>query len=188
MTYHVPLNEPQINTYWLGIAIHLAKAEGADRYSTHAARDSTRHNQLKRLWWCCMIRDRTMSLGLRRSISIFSASSDKIWPPLTDDDLSDESGRSCVCSASVKVKLIRSLSALCSLCAVLTDILQLLYPADGVHAAGDRVDLLKRVYTYTDELNEWHDTAAREIKEHDQHDKGLNIVVLFTNLLTIYFQ
>jgi len=188
MTYHVPLNEPQINSYWLGIAIHLAKGEGADRYATHSARDSARHNQLKRLWWCCIIRDRTMALGLRRPISILSASFERIWPLLTEDDLKDEFSRSWVCSASVKMKLMRSLSALSMLCAVLTDILQLLYPADGIHAVGHRVDLLKRVYTYTDELNDWHDALSSKVMANDQHDKSLNISVLFTNLLTIYFQ
>ncbi|KAI1628071.1 hypothetical protein EDD37DRAFT_291051 [Exophiala viscosa] len=168
MTYHVPLNEPQVNSYWLGIAIHLARAEGADR-------------------WCCIIRDRTMALGLRRSILIISASFEKIWPLLTEEDLNHETSRSWICNASVKAKLSRSLSSLCKLCVVLTSILQLLYPADGVHAAGHRVDLLKRIYTYTDELNDWHDTMSSKVMANDQDDKPLNIPVLFTNLLTIYF-
>ncbi|EXJ74878.1 uncharacterized protein A1O5_01574 [Cladophialophora psammophila CBS 110553] len=188
MTFHVPLNKPQINTYWLGIAIQLARVEGADRYSTYEARDSAKHNQLKRVWWCCIIRDRTMALGLRRPISISSASFEEAWPPLTDDDFKSEIGRSWVGSVPAKMKLLHSLSALCKLCAVLTDILQLLYPTNGVQAIGDRLDFLKRIYTCTDELHEWHDGVVSNSGLHDQHDKSFNVVVLFTSLLTIYFQ
>ncbi|OQU94610.1 Fungal specific transcription factor domain-containing protein [Cladophialophora immunda] len=187
MTFHVPLNKPQINTYWLSIAIQLAKMDGADRYSTYAGPDFARHNQLKRVWWSCIIRDRTMSLGLRRPISIFSSSFDEAWPSLTDDDLKSEIGRSFVRSIPAKMKLLQSLSALCRLCAVLTDILQLLYPANGTHVSGDRVDVLKRIYTYTDELNEWYDAVASNIGPHDQHDKTFSVVTLYTSLLTIYF-
>lgn len=187
MTFHVPFNEPQINAYWLGIAIHHARVEGADRYFTYASKNSERHNQLKRLWWCCIIRDRTMGLGLRRSISIFSSSFDEVWPQLTHDDLKNEIGYSCVRSPAVKMKLVRSLLALCKLCGVLTNILPLLYPTDGVPVAGDRLDLLKRIYKYTDDLNQWQD-ATSNIEPHDPHDKTHDIVILFTNVLNIYFQ
>jgi hypothetical protein len=188
MTFHVPVNEPQTNTYWLGIAIHFAKTEGADRYLIDAARDMVRQNQLKRLWWCCIIRDRTMNLALRRSISISSASLSEIWPPLTEDDLDNEIEGSRVCSAPAKVNLLRSLSSLCKFCIVLTDILLLLYPADGLQANGDRLDLLQRIYTYTDDLNNWHDDMRTNLDLHDLQDKSLALVVLFTNVLTIYFQ
>lgn len=190
MTYHVPLNEPLINSYWLGVAIHFARAEGAERYSTYTTADPARHNQLKRLWWCCIIRDRLLALGLRRPISIFSQSIDELWPPLTEDDLKNEIGRSCVCSAPVKTRLLGSLAALCKLCGILTDILPLLYPPDGVHASGDRLDLLNRLYTHTHDLNEWHDAVANNEASyvHGQHENAFHVVVLFTNLLTIYFQ
>ncbi|OAL23906.1 hypothetical protein AYO22_06082 [Fonsecaea multimorphosa] len=155
MTFHVPLNQPQINTYWLRIATQLAKMDGADRYSA--------------------------------PISILSSCFDEVWPPLTEDDLKSEIGRSFVRSVPAKMKLLQSLSALCKLCAVLTNILQMLYPANGAQASGDRLDLLKRIYTYTEELNEWYDGVASNIGPHDQHDKIFGVVTLYTNLLTIYF-
>ncbi|OAL19718.1 hypothetical protein AYO20_11590 [Fonsecaea nubica] len=188
MTFHVPLNQPQINTYWLSVAIHLAKVAGADHFSTYAGRDPARHNQLKRVWWCCIIRDRTMALGLRRPINILSASFEEIWPLLTDHDLKSEIGRSCVRGTSAKLRLLHSLSALCKLCVVLCPILQLLYPSDGVRCDKDRLELLKGIYIYTEELNEWHDGVASSMRVHDPRDKSFNVVILFTNLLTIYFQ
>lgn len=188
MTYHVPLSEPQINSYWLGIAIHLAKAEGADRYLTYSDRDPARYKQLKRLWWSCIIRDSVMALGLRRPIHIASSSFDNVWPQLTANDLRDETGRSYIHTAPVRMKLQRSLLALCEFCAILTNILQLLYPADGAQAIGSRLGLMKRLYIYTDELNQWHDTVVGNSEPVDQHDKSLNIVILFNNILSIYFQ
>lgn len=188
MAYHVPLNQPHINTFWLGIAISLARAEGADRYSLNVGMDRPRHNQLKRLWWCCIIRDRMMALGLRRPISIHSASFEKAWPQLTDDDLENEAEQSYVHSPSVKRKLLRSLSSLCKLCTVLTNVLQLLYPADGIRGTGDRLDHLKRIYTYTEELIEWNDSIANDVEVHDKHDQSFRVVVLFSSLLNIYYQ
>lgn len=188
MTYHVPLNEPDVNSSWLSRAIHLARVEGADRYATCPPRDRTRYNPLKRLWWCCIIRDRNLALGLRRPISISSKHFDKIWPPLTEEDMNDEVERSCVHSPPVKVKLLRSVAALCKFSRVLTNALQLLYPADGVHGTGDRFELLRRVYLYTDELNEWHDGLANHVETHDLQHKSFNVTILFTNLLDIYYQ
>lgn len=188
MTFHVPLTEPLTNTYWLGIAIHHAKLENADRFSAYKGRDLSKHNQLKRLWWCCIIRDETMALGVRRSLFISSPSFYELWPRLTDEDLKDEIERSFVNSPAVKLKLIQSVSTLSSLCTVLTNIIQLLYPAHGVHTTGDHLHLLKRIYTYTDELNEWHDEMVCNIEPRHQQDKNFKIVTLFNSILNIYFQ
>lgn len=86
------------------------------------------------------------------------------------------------------MKLLQSLAALCKLCAVLTDILLLLYPADGILVKGDRLDLMIRIYKYTDNLNEWHEAMESNVELAHQSDKALCVVTLFTNLLNIVFQ
>lgn len=188
MTYHVPVDEPLMNAYWLGNAIHHAKALGADRFTVLVLKDPAKHNRLKRLWWCCIIRDRTMALSLRRPISIFSPSFDQIWPPLTKDDLKNEISHSCVHGESVKVNLLQFSTALCRFCSLLTDMFPLLYPSDGHHAFRDRLDLMTRVYRCTESLDDWHETVLETAAARANGDSNFNIVVLFDNLLNIYFQ
>lgn len=183
MTFHVLRNEPTVNNYWLSIAMHHAKVEGADCYER--CTDLQRRNQLKRLWWCCIIRDRSLSLGLRRPASIVSNTFEHTWPPLTEEDLNAEVSRSHVHSSEAKKQLIRSVVSLCQFCAVLMDLLQLLYPLDKSHATCDRMDILKQVYAATDNLDRWHDTATAR---HNTSKPKTGPVVLFRSLLDVYYE
>jgi hypothetical protein len=68
------------NSIWLSIAIQSAKSAEAPYFATKAPVSPVtdpiqfkRQNVLKRLWWCCIIRDRIMCLGLRRSLKITRA-------------------------------------------------------------------------------------------------------------------
>ncbi|KIW13030.1 hypothetical protein PV08_08217 [Exophiala spinifera] len=188
MTFHVPLNEPHINSHWLGIAINHAKAESADQFYRYAVHDAVRYNQMKRLWWCCIIRDRTLSLALRRPIFISSKAFYDVWPPLTEDDLRSEIERSHVCTASTKMSILKSLIALCELCAIVTDILSLLYPLDSTTANDDHLELMTRIYSFTDNLNEWHEQVVSIIEPRHHNGNEVGIVVLFSNMLNILFQ
>lgn len=182
ITFHVLRNEPSINNYWLSIAIHHAKVEGADCYDRCV--DVQRRNQLKRLWWSCIIRDRSLSLGLRRPASIVSSAFEQTWPPLSEEDLASEVSQSHVYSSEAKKQLTRSVAALCNLCAVLMDLLQLLYPADR-SSCKDRTETLKRVYIATENLDRWHDMMTAR---HDSNKIATNSVILFRSLLDIYYE
>lgn len=126
------------NTAWLCTAIQHAKLAEAHRYASFtASRDSRRANALKRLWWCCILRDRIIGLGLRRSIHITRADFDfQANPPLNCADLADEIERSPVYNPGTKSCLIDILVHMVKLCVVLTDILTLVFPLDGTPGWG----------------------------------------------------
>ncbi|UPK95877.1 hypothetical protein LCI18_006812 [Fusarium solani-melongenae] len=61
------------NARWLSIAIENSlKAKAHIASGTHRPM-TNESGALRRLWWCCIIRDRTLALGLRRSILLTRA-------------------------------------------------------------------------------------------------------------------
>ncbi|KAH8886621.1 hypothetical protein GQ53DRAFT_827932 [Thozetella sp. PMI_491] len=120
------------NSMWLTVAIEKAKSAGADCYfasSPMLRLSSKRRNVLKRLWWCCIMRDRIMSLGLRRPIQITHVHFPfNDAPRLCHDDLASEIRRSKVYDVETKRSLIDIIVQVVELCVVLTDALFLVFP------------------------------------------------------------
>lgn len=155
--------EMKPNTIWLSIAIQNAKNAEAPYYATlpsatSRSADSKRNNILKRLWWCCVIRDRILPLGLRRGIQITRAHFDfEKHRPLGLMDLDDEIHRSIVYSPDAKRELVRILSQVLDLCVILTDVLLLVFPLDGT----------------LDEAREWQALPPREEADIRKNKKAL---------------
>ncbi|XXH02568.1 hypothetical protein Hte_008945 [Hypoxylon texense] len=134
------LASKKLNSTWLGIAIQNAKSSDAHLYAIKptfsAATDPVQHkkqNILKRLWWCCIIRDRILALGVRRSLQISRAHFDlEANTGLGYTDLADEVDRSKVYNAETKRCLIEIFVQLGELCSALTDLVTLVFPLDDV--------------------------------------------------------
>lgn len=198
------------NSAWLAIAIQHAKTAEAH----HAASSAAAHNQhglsqsqakkqnlLKRLWWCCIIRDRVMGLGLRRSLQITRAHFDfDAAPILGFADLAAEAGRSRVYDPDTKRCLAEILEQLVELCVVLTDVLILVFPLDDSPGWGRDMRPAERD-TLGDckvALRRWYKAATRRFPASGgsavarpggrgsefHHDS----VILYTNLLYMYYQ
>ncbi|KAK1996476.1 fungal-specific transcription factor domain-containing protein [Colletotrichum falcatum] len=186
------------NTAWLIIAIQNAKMVEAHHYATRTAPQKKR-NLLKRLWWCCIIRDRIVGLGLRRSLQItrshFSFDSNEA---LGFSDLTDEFERSRVYSPGAKRCLAEILEQLVELCVVLTDILILVFPLDDRPGWGRemRAEEQDKVRVCKIALRKWFKSATlrfpmfgggsvARVKSpgNDQHDS----VILYTNLMYMYY-
>ena len=56
--------------HWMGIAISLARSVGLNRDPTTAAFTESQRNLRKRVWWCCVMRDRLIALGARAPLQI----------------------------------------------------------------------------------------------------------------------
>lgn len=200
------------NTVWLSIAIQNAKNAEAPYYATLPTTNPTtscsrnngkrakakRQNLLKRLWWCCVIRDRILPLGLRRGIQITRTHFDfEQHPPLGLMDLEDEINRSLVYTPSVKRDLVQVLSDVLHLCVILTDVLLLVFPLDGaLDQARGRITLMPleeaEIRRNKRALMMWYKTAASapvstnggaEI-DWNKHES----VVLYTHLMYMYYQ
>ncbi|KAI0126393.1 fungal-specific transcription factor [Xylariales sp. AK1849] len=196
------------NSTWLGIAIQNAKSAEAHHYSAMPAFSSTaspvqkkKQNVLKRLWWCCIIRDRILPLGLRRSVKITRSHFDfDANAGLGYADLADEVDRSKVYNSGTKKCLIEIFVQIVDLCAVLTDLLMLVFPLDDSPGWGKKAESedTERVRECKHALRRWYKGATLRFPMFGgdlmprmsvsggkgfQHDS----VIVYTNLMYMYY-
>ncbi|RMZ87217.1 hypothetical protein DV736_g5562, partial [Chaetothyriales sp. CBS 134916] len=67
--YEAP-DDPKDIWHWLGIAISLASTIGINNDNSRSSLDLKTQKLWKRIWWCCYLRDRLISLGMRRPLRI----------------------------------------------------------------------------------------------------------------------
>jgi len=194
LTYNSSMrNCKQINTFWLGIAIQSAKDGDAHQYHTKTALTTERRKILKRLLWCCILRDRILPLGVRRPLNISESDFDFEAAPLTREDFQSEIVRSKVYSVSAKTSLTDLFLTLCSLAVSLTGVIMTAYPLNGslnsrsldenkTEHTTDRIEACK----FT--MGRWFEKATTEFPTPagigDVHES----IVLYTNLMYIYYQ
>ncbi|KAF5519523.1 Cutinase transcription factor 1 beta [Colletotrichum aenigma] len=202
LSFWSPPSSPALrkqNTAWLTIAIQNAKTVEAHHYATRTAPPKKR-NLLKRLWWCCIIRDRIVGLGMRRGVQItrshFDFDANGI---LGYSDFADEIERSRVYNPGTKRCLAEILEQLVELCVVLTDILILVFPLDDSPGWGRemRAEEQDRVRGCKMALRRWYKGATLRFPmfgggsvarmkspgNEFQHDS----VILYTNLMYMYY-
>jgi hypothetical protein len=160
-----------------------------------------KQNVLKRVWWCCIIRDRTLGLLMRRPIHITRSHFDfDANPVLGFSDLADEFERSKVYNAGTKKCLAEILAQLVELYIVLTDIVMLVFPLDDTPGWGREMkpEDAGRVRECQVALRRWYKDATLRFpmfgggptirptpstnKEY-RHDS----VILYTNLMYMYY-
>ncbi|KAI1752197.1 hypothetical protein F4782DRAFT_159953 [Xylaria castorea] len=209
LTYWAPnwsLAAKKPNTAWLGVAVHNAKSAEAHMYSVMPTFspitepiEYKKQNSLKRLWWCCVFRDRLIALGMRRSIQVSRAHFDvDTSSSFGFSDLSDEVGRSKVYNPEAKKRLIEIFVQLGELCSVMTDLLALVFPLDDVPGWGrhNGAEGAEKVRQCKVALRRWYKSATLSFpvfsggnatskvttNEH-QHDS----VILYTNLMYMWY-
>ncbi|EXA32093.1 hypothetical protein FOVG_16670 [Fusarium oxysporum f. sp. pisi HDV247] len=183
------------STPWLSIAIEHARKADAHRYQDICSMPG-RQAVLKRLWWCCIVRDRVFGLMTRRGCQICSSQFDlDRASPLGLFDLADEFHRSKVHDLGTKVHLARLFELVVELCIVFTDILPLASPLEervgkGVPHSQD--------WGYIGDcrmaLRQWHRKATQRLPMFDSpeamtsHDYGQHdSIILYTTLLRMYY-
>lgn len=186
-------NHNKINTYWLGIAIQFAKDAEAHRYHTSKNFNPSKRNILKRLWWCCILRDRIISLGVRRPLQIGSADFVTHQPLLSFGDVQSEIGRSKVYSPNTKVLLNQLTVALCELAMVLTEVIMLLYPLhgsiDSILSTEEKVaQSLSLLATCRSALVGWFKKIFMSFPQPSRIGDVHKSVILYTDLIYIYYQ
>jgi hypothetical protein len=195
------------NSIWLSIAIQNARTAEAHHYSAmptcSAMTNPLEHkkqNVLKRLWWCCVLRDRILPLGLRRSVKITRTHFDfDANPGLGYNDLADEIDRSRVYNSGTKRCLIEICVQAIELCTVLTDLLTLVFPLDESPGWGKGSEDTEKVRECKHALRRWYKGATLQFPlfggdaaprakvtggKEFQHDS----VILYTNLMYMYYQ
>lgn len=193
LTYNSSMrNHKTLNTFWLGIAIQFAKDAGAHRYHTNKSLKMERKNVLKRLWWCCILRDRILPLGVRRPLHISSMDFDFNMEPLTKADFENEIFTSKVYDATTKLSLIQLLLTLCDLAVALTEVIMMVYPLNESIVSGlsteQKTDLsLNRIESCKRQLNLWYEKATIKFPTPAGISDSHESLILYTNLMYIYY-
>ncbi|KAF7562021.1 hypothetical protein G7046_g2139 [Stylonectria norvegica] len=193
----VLLNESIV---WLRIAIKHAMDSGAHEYDKQTLTPSRKpirlQNTLKRLWWCCVIRDRVMALAGRKDIQITRSVFDfDNCTPLNAIDLAEEVQYSSVHSTSDKRSLVDILAKFCELCTILTDVLSIFVCTSEAarYTLAQQAEHANRIRDSRYYLRQWYDSMlhlqlhSRVMDASGSTDKSQASVMLYTNILLIYY-
>lgn len=201
LTYHLPNMKDRTNSFWMSTAIHFARSANAHRYyelddPKHIFKMNTkptitvqRRTIIKRLWWCCVLRDKVMSLGMRRPMLIGPADFDVARPGLNEHDTSDEINGKSVYPPATKRIISQVFAALCELAGILTGVLDVCYPASGTHPRSDR-PAVAVAQDYVAKLDAWYETSAAQFQVAIARINNNSVedqLVLSTNAAYIYY-
>jgi hypothetical protein len=179
--YEAP-DDPKDIWHWLGIAISVARTIGMNCDTSQTGMDLKTRHLWKRLWWCCFMRDRLISLGMRRPLRIHEGDSD--LPMLELDDFETEAmpmelsrmlgGCPVVKDESKRITLAKMCIALCKLCQNVSPIFDLQYTLSAAKlgltqettlrlgpktTASDAADVRR----LDDLLTQWYDEQEKEL-------------------------
>ncbi|KAH8667895.1 fungal-specific transcription factor domain-containing protein [Ilyonectria robusta] len=150
----------KVNTSWLSLAINYAKSADAHLYAAMPASHCSKQQAiLRRLWWCCVLRDHSVGLLMRRPIQITMDQFDYNASPLGVADLDDEFQRSRVYNPETKKALAEVFAQSIQLNVVVTDILMLCFPLQGWNQAA-KSDNAARSMQCKRALNGWYEQAT----------------------------
>ena len=121
--------------HWLGIAVSLARTIGINCDTSEAGMDLKTRKLWRRIWWCCFLRDRLISLGMRRPLRIPENEFD--IPKLELDDFEMEAmpldlsrmlgGCPVIKDSEKRITLAKMCIALAELCQCVTSVLDVQY-------------------------------------------------------------
>ncbi|KAH6668928.1 fungal-specific transcription factor domain-containing protein [Halenospora varia] len=190
LSYYSTNSERHLNTSWLTIAIQSAKTHGAHLYREDRGLTRYSRKMKKRLWWCCVLRDRILPLGLRRPLQITHNHFDFSYGGLVDEDFADDIGKSKVYDAATQRLLAKIIIAECKLAIEMTDIITTLYPSDIPHfittaSAKDFNSTSVEADRCKKKLIDWYNTINSWVCgiRKEAHAS----VILYTSLMYVYY-
>ncbi|CEL10214.1 hypothetical protein ASPCAL13338 [Aspergillus calidoustus] len=186
LTFYCSDFDVDANSEWLRLAIREARAAQACHLQSKGLASDPDQTDFRRLWWSCLIRDRTLALGMRRPLQITGGDS---YPHmLTTDDVSDEIFGSVVYTYEVKSALFELLTSLCHFATAVTELATIAFPP-----AGDASSCIENPCAELDKLGcarsalllwelDW--ISYMEGKNSSLHPS----IPLFSSLLSIHYQ
>jgi hypothetical protein len=187
LTNYLSNSEQLTNSTWLAVAIQQARAVNAHQYYRLPEKGRYKKSDLKRLWWCCIIRDRVVALGVRRSAQISPDDFDFSQQGLNLDDLAEERHNSEVYDPDTKTALGKIVASLCQLASAVTTLVMTVYPASGLqYSTVDGKSALARCDEAKAKLQFWEKNCMVRLpmREVDTHSS----VTTYTHLVSLYYQ
>ncbi|KAI8658156.1 Zn(2)-C6 fungal-type domain-containing protein [Fusarium keratoplasticum] len=187
--------EQRANSTWLSRAIQHAKALNADRCANSldsaSPQQGKRNNTLRRIWLSCIIRDRVLSLCLRRKVQINHTSY-----AMSHDEFSDEIQRSRVYDADSKQSLITIMLLMTELCLCLSNILTVAYSVRDLTGSESHGSSRKtmQIWECKKDLETWSLKAVASSPvlastQPGRHQGGepTSSILMFAHLVWIYY-
>lgn len=191
----------KVDTSWLTSAIENARLADAPQYSTTSVSvDIAQKRLLKRVWWCCIIRDRSLSLLMRRPILVTKDVFDFTADRLELCDFEDEFEQSKVYSTATKKTLAQILIQTVDLFVALTDTLALVFSRDcaQIMSPAQSAEVSKCVHQGKQRLHGWYTDTRKELPEQviitmatpsslTEPETSHDSIQLYTNLMFMYY-
>ena len=118
LTYWSPFDtEYQVNNYWTDRAFYHARVI---RLWDHRGKTAVTSTRCRIIWWCCLLRDRLISIALRCPYRIQEAKS--AWPIVSETDFGLEVMFPQFMTVKTKRAVIDSFIWLCKLSDIMRDI------------------------------------------------------------------
>ncbi|CAG9986528.1 unnamed protein product [Clonostachys byssicola] len=178
LTYRTTEFNDRSATYWLGISIHYAKNIEAYCY------DENLDLSLKRLWWCCVLRDRVLALALRQAPLISPEAVDFSHGGFVFGDFAHEVRSSRVYGAPVKKVLVQVAIVLCDLGMILNDVPLEHHSTTGRMKNKLRPDQIKALLS---KLDNWYQNTYVELRTASLSAGAHDSIILFSNVLYTYY-
>ncbi|KAJ5552232.1 hypothetical protein N7494_001610 [Penicillium frequentans] len=186
LTFQSTGSDHLINSTWLTLAIQQARAADAHVYHHYPSNGKYKQSVLKRLWWCLVIRDRIIALGMRRPLQILPSHFDTTSHcPLLLEDLSMEIHASEVYDPETKVMLSKVLTSQCRLVTALTTLIMAVYPPDQPKSLRKSFESVQ-INEIKFQLDYW---KANHMLPPSSQDSGCHPSISFYKQLTcVYFE
>ncbi|KAL3454367.1 hypothetical protein BJX65DRAFT_727 [Aspergillus insuetus] len=186
LTYCNSDSDVLANSAWLRIAISQARREQArqDRYLDTTTLRA--HADLNLIWWCCLIRDRLISLGMRRPLQITITEFNRRKRDMAVNDLKDEIFNSKVYHWETKSALFHLLDSLCQFVIAVTELITIIYPSrEDASRVQDTCAQIHRLEAARSSLIRWELDwiTFLEGKNSELHPS----ISLFSSLVAIYY-
>ncbi|KAF5539793.1 cutinase transcription factor 1 beta [Fusarium napiforme] len=192
LTYYATgRDRARTNSILLATAIQYAQGAEADQFHKRPDQDSEMTNKLKRLWWCCIVRDRILPLGVRRQLHITSIN--PALDHLTEQDFAREIQGSQVYSSQTKRTLVQLFISLCELAFPFTSVVQTVYgmgqsAADAISPMIEHQKQIEESIRFCEiSLDAWYDKASIQFPTPAGITSPEKSLVLYTNLMYIYY-
>ncbi|EEU38002.1 uncharacterized protein NECHADRAFT_84388 [Fusarium vanettenii 77-13-4] len=186
--------EQKASSIWLGRAIQHAKILKANECTSASLQNQ---NTLRRIWFSCILRDRILSLCLRRMVQISPACFDRHADyDMSYDDFSDEIQRSRVYDADSKRPLITMMLLMADLCLCLSNILTVAHSVRDPAGpqSHDSARKTMQIWECKKDLETWFIKAvssspvlASTQPGHQEDDRPRDSILMFAHLVWVYY-
>lgn len=181
-------------TYWLSVAVQLARSHRFDDPEQSGDLPQTEVIARKKVWQCCLIRDRMMALATRRPVHITPAQYDYRARLISMEDFEDEISHSKVHDPEARRALAKVFIAECDWSVISTDVLMTIHPEHrklvckdlSVEKYSECVCTYKR---HKDVLLSWYMKNSSEFPASpNKQCHSENAYTIYMNMLYIYYQ